>query len=89
MQVTVYHQMSPNYRPYIQAFDRNRFSCVGILNTDLSGEDALEAVYCKTQNISAPWNREKPCRSTSVGDVLEIGGEYFSVAPIGFTRLPA
>ncbi len=88
MNVTIYHQTSPNFRPYTEQFDRDKFTSVGVLSTDLSGDDALEAIYCRTQNLSAPWNPNAPCRSTSVGDVMEIEGEYYSVAPCGFTRLP-
>ena len=51
-------------------------------------ESALDAVYADTQNIDSAWNPAKPCRSTSVGDVLVLrsGNEKaaFAVVSIGF-----
>jgi len=86
--ISIYHKASPDFRAYTTPFDANNFTCVGVLHTSLSGDDALEYAYCKTQNIDGPWNPSSPCRSTSVGDVLELDGKHYVVAPIGFTMLP-
>lgn len=47
----------------------------------------LEVVYMKSQNIDSHWNEDKPCRSTSVGDICDIEGELYIVASFGFEKL--
>jgi len=32
--------------------------------------ETVGVAYHKTQNLTETWNKEKPCRSVSVGDVL-------------------
>jgi hypothetical protein len=44
----------------------------------------LEDAYVKTQNLKEYWNKENPCRSTSIGDVIEIDDKYYMVKSIGF-----
>jgi hypothetical protein len=44
----------------------------------------LEEIFCKSQNVDRRWRRSSPCRSTSVGDVVRVGTEYWIVAPQGF-----
>lgn len=57
--------------------------------------DMLDKAYVSTNNIHTPWteNSNVTCmtarpRSCSVGDVMELNGEYYSVSPIGFKNLP-
>jgi len=38
--------------------------------------DDLDEAYAMTQNVEKAWNTEKPCRSTSVGDVLKVEKEH-------------
>jgi hypothetical protein len=47
-------------------------------------EDQLEVVFYKSNNIDGSWRREIPCRSTSVGDLVKVGKDYWIVASIGF-----
>lgn len=47
----------------------------------------LEDAFAKTQNIDAPWNKEKPCRSVSVGDVLVVDNIVHAVGSFGFDDL--
>lgn len=52
----------------------------------------LNRCYRETQNIEAPWNNHKPCRSTSVGDIIAIfpdgqDMELYIVASVGFDKL--
>jgi hypothetical protein len=51
----------------------------------------LNEVFEKSQNIEEPWNPFKPCRSTSVGDVLVLwrGAECvaYEVRNIGFSTV--
>ena len=51
----------------------------------------LEAGFRAGQNTDEPWNRERPTRSVSVGDVLTTGASAWRVADAGFvhvTELP-
>ena len=47
-------------------------------------EEQLEAVFGASQNLEESWRGDDPCRSTSVGDVIKVGAEYWIVAPQGF-----
>lgn len=63
--------------------------CADILvPLDSRAESALDAAYAASQNIESHWRPGKPCRSTSVGDVLVLRtpdsqGAYV-VANLGF-----
>jgi len=46
--------------------------------------DSLQGAFVKTQNFNESWNKENPCRSTSVGDVIESDEGYFMVCGLGF-----
>jgi hypothetical protein len=56
-------------------------------STLMDDEWNLEKVYEKTQNINEAWNKKKPCRSTSVGDILKFGDDLYIVASFGFEKL--
>jgi hypothetical protein len=48
----------------------------------------LDSAYNYSQNNGSPWNESKPCRSTSVGDVIETENEgFYVVASCGFDEL--
>lgn len=47
-------------------------------------EEQLEVVFAKSQNLDEDWNEESPCRSTSVGDIVRVGKDYWIVASLGF-----
>ena len=47
----------------------------------------LDHAFSKSQNIERYWNRHKPCRSASVGDVIEHNGVMHMVCNIGFKRI--
>lgn len=49
----------------------------------------LDHAYSKGQNIDRYWNNKKPCRSVSVGDVIEdaVKNELFLVCNMGFRQL--
>lgn len=44
----------------------------------------LEEAYFKSQNLDRHWNKTKPCRSTSIGDVIQVDDKNFLVAGSGF-----
>jgi hypothetical protein len=44
----------------------------------------LEEAYFKSQNMDRHWNPKKPCRSTSIGDVIQFDDRNFMVAGTGF-----
>lgn len=46
---------------------------------------SLEELFERTNNISKPWNGTD--RSTSVGDVIQIGDRTFVVAATGFDEI--
>ena len=47
-------------------------------------EDNLEQVFYKSQNLERSWRGANQCRSSSVGDVIKVGKEYWIVAREGF-----
>lgn len=49
--------------------------------------NSLNQAYALTQNHEWPWNVNAPCRSTSVGDVIECDGKFYMVAGIGFIEV--
>lgn len=49
--------------------------------------NSLDDAYMKSQNMEEPWNTFYPCRSTSVGDVIQDGDKFFMVCGIGFREL--
>jgi hypothetical protein len=68
-------------------------------NYDLVAEvetDKLSEAFRLTNTIDNPWwenpSVEKKflssgCRSTSIGDIVEINGDFYKCAPIGWTSL--
>ena len=50
-------------------------------NASVKGE--LEEVFIKSQNFSRHWSKHA-YRSTSVGDVIRVGKDYWIVAGTGF-----
>jgi hypothetical protein len=49
--------------------------------------NSLEMAYQKSQNGDIPWNHYSPCRSTSIGDIIETNGEFHMVCSFGFKLL--
>jgi hypothetical protein len=49
--------------------------------------NSFEMAYRKSQNTDIPWNFHNPCRSTSVGDVIECDGKFHMVSGMGFKEL--
>ncbi len=54
-------------------------------------ESALDTAYASTQNIDSHWRPGKPCRSTSVGDILVLrttaSRRAYVVANLGFEQV--
>lgn len=48
---------------------------------------SLNDAYARSQNIEENWNPSNPCRSTSVGDIIEFDDKFFIVACVGFEEL--
>ena len=48
---------------------------------------SLEDAFKKSQNFEEPWNETNPCRSTSVGDVIQDNGNFYMVTSMGFIPL--
>lgn len=49
---------------------------------------SLEDAFIKSQNLTdEPWNPLRPCRSTSVGDVIQANNCFFMVLRSGFEPL--
>jgi hypothetical protein len=47
----------------------------------------LEDAYAKSQNQEQSWNPTNPCRSTSVGDVIQSDAGFFMILGMGFRHL--
>lgn len=48
---------------------------------------SLEDAYTKSQNDENPWNPYNPCRSTSVGDVIQDDSGFYMVLGMGWRHL--
>ena len=49
--------------------------------------DSLEHAYTLSQNLEETWNKNEPCRSTSIGDVIRFKNDLFLVHDFGFKKL--
>lgn len=49
--------------------------------------DSLEKAFILSQNDENVWNTANPCRSTSVGDVIQDDDKFYMVCGIGFKEL--
>lgn len=45
---------------------------------------SLEMAFRESQNFEFHWNSDSPCRSTSVGDVIELNNKFYMVCNTGF-----
>jgi len=48
---------------------------------------SLENAFANSQNIDQAWNPSNPCRSTSVGDVIQAEDGFYMVLGMGFKLL--
>lgn len=48
---------------------------------------SLEGAFKASQNWDKPWNESQPCRSTSVGDIIQDGADFYMVDNFGFKKL--
>jgi hypothetical protein len=77
----IYHCYEPNGFQEIDVQPRKYVGCVEATSLD-------EAFYL-SQNFDEPWNPTTPCRSTSVGDVIQSDDDFFMVCGSGFKLLVA
>lgn len=49
--------------------------------------NSMEEAFQLSQNIEEPWNTVHPCRSTSVGDVIQEDDKLYMVCNVGFKEL--
>ena len=49
--------------------------------------NSLEKAFIQSQNDENVWNTANPCRSTSVGDVIESDEGFYMVCGMGFRLL--
>lgn len=75
----IYHAEGPN--KFFEVEDQPRFY-VGHVEAN-----SLQMAYTKSQNFEWPWNVDKPCRSTSVGDAIELNGKFYMVCGVGFKEI--
>jgi len=49
--------------------------------------DSLEEAFVESQNTEEHWNPINPCRSTSIGDVIQDDNKFYIVLGSGFEEL--
>ena len=49
--------------------------------------ESLEQAFVRSQNLDRHWNQKKPCRSTSVGDVIQVDDTDYLVTGTSFVAL--
>lgn len=74
----IFHAVHPSFEEVV---DQHRKYVGSVI------AESLDEAYTKSQNFDRYWNREKPCRSTSIGDVIQEDDVDFMVAGIGFTMI--
>lgn len=68
----------------------NRFKKVEVQPRTYAGfvqANSLEEAFSMSQNIDYDWNFAFPCRSTTVGDVIQSDDGFYMVCGIGFQLL--
>lgn len=98
----VYHHNNPTFFTNPSGIVRvSDFTKVATYNGDLGLAtnifDTLETMYRWTQNIDSSWSDSythmtplmRNARSTSVGDIMEVNGEFYEVGNYGFNRVQA
>ena len=68
----------------------NKFKEIAMQKRKLVGSveaASLEEAFRLSQNGEKPWNEQKPCRSTSVGDMIHGSDGYYLVKNVGFELL--
>ena len=67
------------------AFLQGNYESVWTFQLPADGlERRLEEVFYLSNNIDSSWHPQRPCRSTSVGDIVKTRDEYWIVASVGF-----
>ena len=76
----IYHSFGP--RKFTETDVQSRVY-VGFVEAN-----SMEEAFEKSQNSETPWNPQYPCRSTSVGDVIQDEiGEFYMILSVGFRHL--
>ena len=68
----------------------DRFTETEVQPRELVGSvlaDNIDQAYERSQNLSSDWNPDKPCRSTSMGDIIQDGDKQYLVCGLGFRLL--
>jgi hypothetical protein len=77
----IYHCYEPNGFQEVDVQPRKYVGCVEAIS--------LDEAYYLSQNFDEPWNPITPCRSTSVGDIIQSDDDFFMVCNSGFQLLLA
>lgn len=99
MKFTIWH--ATNTRDsFFYSKDRKIYSAKHAIRAYLDGDYTkageiecgnIDVAWALSQNTEDAWNKEAPCRSTSVGDIIEFddvhGTNLYIVAPCGFDEL--
>jgi hypothetical protein len=86
--VIVLHRIDPTFMSSDGLVDFDDFENVGAIEVDNeSVNQALGQAFHKSQNIEDAWRPDRPCRSTSVGDVMKFGEQWYEVMGVGFRRV--
>lgn len=72
----------------VQALEAGKYHWMHTFELDVCSVDqGLDQVFELGQNFDEPWNPRFECRSTCVGDVIRVNGEFWVIASQGFTKL--
>lgn len=68
----------------------NKFEEVEVQQREYAGfviASSIQQAFELSQNVVESWNTVYPCRSTSVGDVIQDDDKFFMVCGTGFKEL--
>jgi hypothetical protein len=80
-QFHIYHSNGINKFKEVENQTRHYAGCVEA--------GSIEEAYMLSQNQDKVWNTLNPCRSTSVGDILQSDEGFYMVTGMGFRLLDA
>jgi len=70
-----------------EMFDAGKYQLVSTFQSEgYELDEELEHIFRISQNHEESWrgHGRDPCRSTSIGDIVRVGPDYWIVAPVGF-----
>lgn len=78
-----YHiHLATDPKKMFQEIDRQPREYAGFVEAN-----SLDEAFKNSQNLDESWNKQSPCRSTSVGDVIQNDVGFYMILGQGFKKI--